>query len=114
MLGRFHNDFLEASGVDLIYLFSVFRPQTGDVEDVVKHMKEIENTSRQKIKYLLNSSNLAGDTTLKDIEDSKNFAMHLSAVTGIPLLGTLTVEDSKKEGYIKVKRYVKLPWEREA
>ena len=113
-LGRFYNDFLEADGVDLIYLFSIYRPQTGTVENLKEHMNSIEYVSRQKIKYLINSSNLGKETSREDIEDSKEFAESLVKEIRIPLLATLaTVEDNIDEGYFKIQRYVKLPWEKE-
>ena len=111
-LGRFHQDILEVSGMDLIYLFSIYRPQTGDKEDVRRHIEEIEYASRQKVRFLVNSSNLGQDTTVEDIEQSRGFAREISEYTKIPLLCTLSTKDtSNGSGYYMVRRYVKLPWE---
>ena len=110
-LGRFHGDIDKTTGIDLLYLFSIYRPQTGTALDVKRHIEAIEIASRQKVGYLVNSSNLGADTQIEDVEESNTFAEHLSEYLQIPLLFTLAKEEINKEGYHMVKRYVKLPWE---
>lgn len=110
-LGRFHEDIKESSSFSLIYLFSVFRPQTRTVADTAEHIRQIELTSRQKVDFLINSSNLASDTKIHHVEQSEGFAKKLAEYTKIPLLATLSLEAVSKEGYFQIKRFVKLPWE---
>ena len=114
-LGRFYHDILSAGGLDMIYLFSIYRPQTRDIYEVISHMNSVEAASRQKIGYLINSSNLGQGTKEADIENSINFSEELSKISKVPLLTTVEVSDNKMSDVPNryyIKRYVKLPWER--
>ncbi|MCL1829991.1 MAG: cobalamin biosynthesis protein CobQ [Oscillospiraceae bacterium] len=110
-LGRFWQDFEAVNGLDVIYLFSIYRPQTGSIEDVRRHVEAIEISSRQKVTGLVNSSNLAGYTTLADIERSEEFSTRLSEYLELPLIATLSIQEISRDNYWHISRFVKLPWE---
>lgn len=113
VLGRFSDDIKKGSGADMLYLFSVFRPGTADVNEIARNIEAIETVSRQKVTYLVNSSNLGAQTQLEDIKQSENFARQLEELTDIPLLTTLVMEELAGDikNVYRVKRLVRLPWE---
>lgn len=115
VLGRYHADILKADGADMLYLFSVFRPGTGSPEEVFEHIRAVEAASRQKVTYLVNSSNLGAETEQGDIERSLSFAKKLADLTEIPLLTTVALKSfsGNIENSYAVKRFVRLPWEPE-
>ncbi len=112
-LGRYKADIDKMGGCDLLYLFSRYRPFTQDVDETALHIKDIERVTRQKVTYLVNSSNLGKDTTQQDIENTIEFAKQLSDKTGIPLLASLAIEtvSDNMSGVYPVKLFVNKPWE---
>ncbi len=110
VLGRYAN---ELHNIDMLYLFSAFRPQTSDVVTVPEHIAAVEATSRQRVTYLVNSSNLSSATTASDIESSVPSANELSCLTEIPIIATLTLDGitPRVGNLFNVKRFVRLPWE---
>ena len=112
VVGRYYSDILRAGGADMCYLFSVYRPGMDSPEETVRHIKTIETVSRQKVTYLINTSNLADRTTFEDVQRSLCFADRLSSLAGIPLLATVMLEGiGDIEGSYSVKRFVRPPWE---
>jgi len=113
VIGRYSSDIKNAGGADMIYLFSVYRPRTGSPHDVLEHIRAIETASRQKVSYLVNSSNLGRNTAVEDIKKTSAFSRELEVLTGIPLLMTAALADIADgiEGAYAVKRFVQLPWE---
>ena len=113
VIGRYSGDIEKAGGADLLYLFSIYRPGTGTPADVRKHIESIEAVSRQRVSYLVNSSNLGTDTVFEDVQRSFEFSRELEALSGIPLLMTVALGEfaGRIEGAYAVKRYVRLPWE---
>jgi len=113
VMGRYRNDIEKIGGVDMLYLFSSFRPLTEKPSQVAEHIAEIEAASRQKVTWLVNSSNLGSITSKENIEASIDFANEASRISGIPLLANLVMEgiDTQVKSVFRVKRFVKLPWE---
>jgi len=114
-LGRYRGDIERAGGADMLYLFSAYRPESDSAERLAEHIRLIESASRQKVTRLVNSSNLAAATALSDIEASSELARELELISGVPLAATLALEDiaPKTDGVYPVKRYVRLPWEKQ-
>ncbi len=112
-LGRYKTDIEKSGGCDLLYLFSVYRPFTRNVQDVINHIADIERVTRQKVTHLVNSSNLGKDTTKQDIEDTFSFAKQLTEQTGIPLFANLAIDNvaGDMEDVYSVKLFVNKPWE---
>ncbi|NLL91480.1 MAG: hypothetical protein GX222_03565 [Ruminococcaceae bacterium] len=113
VLGRYEREIEKAGGADMLYLFSIFRPGTQDANEVAEHISFIEKASKQKVKYLVNSSNLGSETSREDVVKSMDFANEVESVSGIPLIATVALESFSEdiEGSFAVKRFVKLPWE---
>ena len=115
VLGRYHSDILKAGGADVLYLFSIFRPESRSLTELGNHIKSIEEVSRQKVTFLVNSSNLGADTEYSDINKSLDFARELSEFAKIPLISTVVLDhlSAEVENSFAVKRFVRLPWEAE-
>lgn len=113
VLGRYEKEIESAGGADMLYLFSIFRPGTEDAKEVVKHISFIEKASKQKVNFLVNSSNLGSETSREDVAKSVGFAKEVESISGIPLIATVALESFSEdiEGSFAVKRFVKLPWE---
>ena len=112
-LKRYRRDIENSGGADMLYLFNAYRPDTGSAKEVSAHIGRIEAASGQKAAYLVNSSNLGAATRPDDVERTAVFAREVAAVTGLPLLATVVVEEisGNVAGCFAVKRYVKPPWE---
>ena len=113
MLGRYKKEIDSAGGADILYLFSIFRPGTRNAEEVVEHISFVENASKHKVNYLVNSSNLGSETSREDVFKSIEFAKKVELMSGIPLIATVALESFSEqiEDSFAVKRFVKLPWE---
>lgn len=112
-LGRYKGDIERAGGMDMLYLFSVYRPFTSSPAEIKAHIGEIEGATRARVTGLVNSTNLGAGTTLEDVRSSLAFADEVAAATGLPLLATLALQPFSQQipGAYPVKLFVRLPWD---
>lgn len=111
-------DLIKSSGnYDLIYVVNKYRPMTDTVEKAVSLLYEIEKTSKLKVSGLINNSHLGKDTSIKDIEQSFEFAKSCARQVGLPLICT-TVKESlyndlkdKAENLYPMKIYTGPDWQ---
>ena len=83
-LGRYSAD-IKKQGYDMLYLVNAYRFLTQTAEEAIENMREIEYASRLSVTALLNSSNLAGETTAETVNSSMEFAKKAAALAELPL-----------------------------
>ncbi len=108
-LGFLHEKIVSAPHV-AVYVFNAYRPLTPTPQDAYNVMREIEDACCLKISYLINNSNIGGDTTSDDISRTEPYANELSHMSGVPLLCTsyMTKEAPAVESCVfKMKNYTK-------
>lgn len=104
-------------GYDMLYLVNAYRFLTQTPEEALENLRDIEYASHLTATAIVNSSNLAGETTAGAIDATAGFAEDVSRLAGLPLY---TVAERSLAGEISaapetvfpVDRLVKLVWER--
>ena len=114
-LGRL-SDGLREVGYDMLYVINRYRALSQKPQEAAELLREIEAAARLRATGIVNNSHLGTESRMEDIEASLDFAAETSKLTGLPLLCS-TVPDfalntqALPEGFVKVKRLVKSPWE---
>ena len=86
-LGYLHEKLLRLDPV-VLYVFNAYRPLTGEWQDALTVMKEIEAACGLTVTALVNNSNIGAETTSADIEATAGYAKSLSDAAGAGLLFT--------------------------
>ena len=115
-LGRYSAD-IKKQGYDMLYLVNAYRFLTQTAEEAIENMREIEYASRLSVTALLNSSNLAGETTAETVNSSMEFAKKAAALADLPLFAAAerSVADAvefDRDKLFVIDRKVKTVWEK--
>ncbi len=108
---------IEAHGYDMLYLVNAYRFLTQTPEEAVENLRDVEYASHLSATAIVNSSNLAGETTADTVNATAGFAEAVAKIAGLPLY---TVAErsiahgvgAAPETVISVERLVKPVWER--
>lgn len=92
-LGRFSDRLKEENDYDLLLVVNMYRPETRDINGVVRIKNEIEYASRMKFTGIVNNSNLGTETTVQTVIDSLDFIDGVSNGTGLPIKFTSVRKD---------------------
>lgn len=95
-LGRYTPYILEENNYEMMFVANFYRPLTGNAEDALEVMREIESAGGIPFTAIINNSNIGWDTTPEDIEKTEQTARELSDLCGLPILMT-TAERSVAE-----------------
>ena len=89
-LGRYHQDFaeLEDGALEVLNVVNIRRPLSGTVEKLIKLQQGMELHSRLKIADMINSANLATETSFEELRDVYEILRDVSDRTGIPVAYT--------------------------
>ncbi|MGI6403150.1 MAG: hypothetical protein ACOX0K_02805 [Oscillospiraceae bacterium] len=113
-LGRYAPKILQRP-YTMLFVANFFRYLTRTPEEAAPYLAEIEAASRLTFTHIVNNSNLAGQTTRQDVENSIRKAEELSRLTGKPLLFTAVQESLApalpQEEIFPVGIYVKTLWQ---
>lgn len=113
-LGRYAPKILQRP-YTMLFVVNFFRYLTRTPEEAAPYLADIEAASRLSFTHIVNNSNLAGQTTRQDVEESIRKAKELSRLTGKPLLFTAVREDLApslpQEEIFPVGVYVKTLWQ---
>ena len=82
-LGRYKRDF-DRIGYDMLCVVSKYRPLSETPELAIESVKEIEYCSRLRCTHIINNSNIGGETTLEDIENSFEYSERICELTSRP------------------------------
>ena len=98
-LGRYTPSILEENDYEMIFVANFFRPLTRTPEEALEVMREIEYACKIPFTAIINNSNLGGDTTKEDIENTKEKVKKLSEISNLPVIYTTVANDLKVEEY---------------
>ncbi|MBE7022121.1 MAG: hypothetical protein E7414_02755 [Ruminococcaceae bacterium] len=115
-LGRYRQ-FFTREAPEVLFVINAFRPLSATEEQVTALLRDIEGASRLSVTGLVNSSNIAGETTLEHIVKGQTLTDEVSRKTGIPCRYVAGLEEILKElpptllkkGF-PIKRYLSLPF----
>ena len=82
-LGRY-KQYFDAEPTEMFFVINVYRPMTADCPSVLDMIANIEAVSRLKVTGLVNSSNLAGLTTVNELLKGQGVTDEVSQKSGIP------------------------------
>ncbi len=82
-LGRYKQHF-DNEETEMLFVINTYRPMTANAEAIRDMVTDIETVSRQKVTALVNSSNLAGLTTVNETLSGQKIVEEAEALTGIP------------------------------
>lgn len=91
-LGQY-NRFFREEPYDMYFVINTNRPFTSDVDGICEYVEAIERSSRLKVSYLINNTNMSYETTVNDILAGQDIVMKASAKLGIPVKYTCVRED---------------------
>ncbi|HCT65333.1 MAG TPA: ATP-binding protein [Lachnospiraceae bacterium] len=120
VLGRYKK-FINSEETDFFMVVNVFRPDTMNVEKILKVKEQLENTSGLKVTGFVNNSNLVRETKSENILLGDEIISEASRITGIPIKYTTYVEEvvldmtseikAKLSGeVIAMKYFMREPW----
>lgn len=98
---------------DMLYVINKYRYLTGDAQDTLSLMYEIEAVSRMKHTAIVNNSNLGYETTEKTITDAVPYAYEVSEKAGLPIMYNTYRADLRPDvpDGLAVEVYVKPVWD---
>lgn len=96
VLGRF-GDLIDKSEVDFFMVVNIFRPETGNEDEIIHQMHLLEEMSGFKITGLVNNSNLIRETTVDDILAGEEYLARVSERTKIPIRYTTCMVDQVQQ-----------------
>ena len=92
-LGRYTPFILEENDYEMVFVANFYRPLTKTAEEALEIMREIELAGGIKFTAIVNNSNLANETTAKDVEMTFEKADRLSKLSGLPVIMTTAVKN---------------------
>ncbi len=92
-LGRLVPEILKENDFDMLMVVNKFRPLTPDAVSTVEVMREIEAACGLPFTGIVNNSNLAEETTARNVTDSMAYANEVAALSGLPLCFTTAKAD---------------------
>jgi len=96
VLGRF-GDLIDKSEVDFFMVVNIFRPETGNEDEIIHQMRLLEQMSGFKITGLVNNSNLIHETRVEDILEGDAYLRRVSELTKIPIRYTTCMVDEVQQ-----------------
>lgn len=116
VIGRFSH-LIEKNDYDMFLVINANREQTQTSEGVIKHIEEIEASSKLKVTGLINNTHLIRSTTIEDVLKGQKVATEVSKKLNIPIKYVACLESlvdklpSDLEGEIMpVKLYMRENW----
>ena len=92
VIGRF-NHLIEEGDYDMFCVVNGNREQTQTANQVLEHMRSIEQASGLKITGLVNNTHLIRSTTVEDILKGQELVREVSKVSNIPIKYVTCLED---------------------
>lgn len=92
-LGRWRDAILRENDYEMLFVVNRFRPLTADALSTIEVMREIELASGMPFTAVVNNSNLGEETTVRDVLNSRDYAVEICERTGLPLKMTAVREE---------------------
>ena len=96
-LGRFTPFILEENNYDNFFVANFYRPLTRTPSEALEVFREIEIAGKIPFTGIVNNSNLGNDTVASDIEKTRELALELASLTGVPVVMTTARKDIASE-----------------
>lgn len=94
---------------DIYFVINARRPFCETAEKVCGHIERIQRVASVEVKYLINNTNLGGQTTVDVIREGEKIAQEVSKMMSIPVAFNVVAEPLEYEGEFetfKIKRYL--------
>lgn len=83
-LGQFY-PYISKEDYEMFFVINALRPDTSDAESIIKLVRDIEYASRCRVTSIVNNTNLAYLSSVKDIEDSLALMDEVSRKLSVPI-----------------------------
>lgn len=103
---------------NLFMVINTLRPMTGNVDDILEMLYQIESTSNIKVTGFINNTNLLSETELSHIMGGHKIIKEVSSKTGIPIAFAACIESMADEvrkelgvNVLPLNKKILLPWQ---
>ena len=79
-----------------------------DADKIIEMIKAIEYASRLKVTYLINNTNLMGETEYSHVEKGEAIVKEVSSLTNIPFFGNAVKKELAKDGDFSLDMYINM------
>lgn len=90
-LGRYVPAMKEENDYRMVFVANCYRPLTRTPEEALEVMREIETACGLAFTDIINNSNLGSETTVKTVNESREYVEKLSKLSGLPIFATTAV-----------------------
>lgn len=84
-------------GYEMFLVINSYRPQTGDVEGVLRHLEAIEYSSKLTFSGLIVNTHMIRETTAQDVLHGYALAEQVKARTGLPIRYISAIPEALKD-----------------
>ncbi|MDK2801818.1 MAG: hypothetical protein KFW09_00405 [Oscillospiraceae bacterium] len=111
-----YNNLIKSREYDMFYVFNLYRNHMTDGKNILKNILDIEKSSRLKVGYLINNSNIGDQTRLEDITCLSKQEFEIEKITNKKIIyrtinQKLLINDKKLDNFYPIDIYVKKIWE---
>jgi len=82
---------------DMFFIINAYRPETQNAEDVISHLKAIEETTGIKVTGLVNNTHMMKQTTLEDVLFGQKVSEEVSKKLNLPIKYISCIEEVEKQ-----------------
>ncbi len=105
VLGRF-KDLISKDNAEVYFVINVLRPETDSPEKIIEMIRAIEYTSRQKVTYLINNTNLMEETEYSHVLKGEKIVREVSRLTDIPFYGNSVKKELARKDDFSIDKYI--------
>lgn len=109
--------YLKPGKYDMFFVLNANREQTQDVQGVLSHIRNIEDTVGAKVTGLINNTHLLRDTDTEEVLKGQKLADEVSAITNIPIRYISALEKVTRQLQVElqgelfpIKMYMREDW----
>lgn len=88
---------IKAHDYEMLLVINAYRPDTGDVDGVLRHLEAIEYTTKLKFSGLIVNTHMVWDTTAEDVMVGVELARAVSQASGLPIRYISAVQSALDE-----------------
>lgn len=88
-MGQYYGYFKQIENFEVWYVINMRRPLSSGAEENLEMIGKIMGVSRLRVTGILNNTNLAHETSVKDLFDGLEVTREVSRRTGFPVVGTI-------------------------
>ncbi len=102
-MGQYYGYFKELENFEVWYVINCRRPLSSGADENIEMIGKITGVSRLRVTGILNNTNLAHETTVRDLMDGLSITREVSDRTGLPVIGTVGSAELLGEFYEKAR-----------